>query len=58
MAYTIDKQVFRRNFDSLYIHVKEVLPGHFNRVVLLVMTTCCSDTGLTRMQILMSLICL
>ena len=32
MAYTIDKQVFSQKlFHSLYIHKKEVLPGHFNR---------------------------
>ena len=40
MAYTIDKQVFSQKLShSLYIHVKEVLPGHFNRVALPVTTT-------------------
>ena len=56
MAYTIDKQVFSQKlFHSLYIHIKDVLRGHFNRVVLPVMTTCCSDSGLMRMQILINL---
>ena len=56
MAYTSDKQVFSQKlFHSLYIHVKAVLPGHFNRVALPVTTTCCSDSGLTCMQILMNL---
>ena len=56
MAHTIDKQVFSQKlFHSLHIHVKEVLPGHFNRVALPVTTTCCSDSGLRCMQILMNL---
>ena len=59
MAYNTPSinKFFSETF-PLYIHVKEVLPGHFNRVALPVTTTCCSDPGLTRMQILMNLICL
>ena len=50
---------FLRNFSiyyTLYILIKKVLPGHFNGVALSVAATCCSNSGLTRMQILMNLI--
>ena len=56
MAYTIDKQVFLRNFPIHYTY--HTLLRSFNGDALPVTTTCTlfSDSGLTRMQILLNLI--
>ena len=55
MAYTIDKQVFLETFPFIIHTIRS-----FNGVGLPVTTTCllCSNSGLTRMQILLNLICL
>ena len=49
MACTINKQVFSETFHLLYIHIIS-----FNNSILVVLrylSTCCSDSGLTCMQI-------
>ena len=54
MASTIDKQLFLRNLPFINTQNKFYQAIYFSRVALL--STCCSDSGLTRMQILMNLI--
>ena len=53
MACTIDKQLFLRNFPFI-IHTHKFYQAIL--VVLRYLSTCCSDSGLTHMQILMNLI--